>query len=202
MRLKGAYWFMNPTPSLRDVVRQRTAQAHRALEAVPLMRAIAGGFPTEGDYRDYLAGHLWLHGPLEVALMPWVPKGWQSTRLIKAQWLLGDLLAAGGADQPAHGSPVAIGSEAEALGALYVLEGGTLGLQVVRKRMQATGSGPCVASRFMLGYGDATGSNWRDFCAQLDVLPKAGWPQALTAACATFSAFHRHFASLGQRAAP
>lgn len=166
------------------------------------MREIATGSPTEDVYRDYLAGHLWLYRPLEAALMPWVPTGWGPTRLVKARWLLDDLLAVGGADQPAHDSAVAINSEAAALGVLYVLEGGTLGLQVVRKRTQASGPGPCAGSRFMLGYGESTVSNWRDFVAQLNVLPEASWPQTLNAACATFAAFHRHFTSLRQRGPP
>jgi heme oxygenase len=184
---------MTPTPSLRTLVRERTASAHEALEILPLMRTIASGVPSLPDYRRYLALQWRLHAPLEAALPQWVPESWRALRLVKAGWLLSDLQALG-ALRPAPGEAADIGSAAQALGILYVLEGGTLGLQVVAQRMRCDHPARATAFRFMTGYGSETGSNWRRFIARLEELPQAQWPRALDAACDTFAAFQRQFA--------
>ncbi len=187
------------SPSLRDAVRSQTAAAHRALEALPLMCAVSAGDPSNIDYLDYLAAQLALHAPLEAALRPWLPVRWQESRLEKSQWLRGDLRSLGASGDDIAAAPIDIASEAEALGTLYVLEGATLGLQTVRRRI---GPGRVGASRFLLGYGEATGASWREFVAHLETLPRSRWPQAQDAAAATFAAFQRRFAAPRERAAP
>lgn len=172
------------------------------------MGAVAGGSPDDRAYRDYLAGQLWLHAPLEAALGPWVPQAWRSARLVKSRWLRNDLDVLGSeagaaADAEAgteRGHPVAISSEAQAFGILYVLEGATLGLQVLHKRIGVGSLRRSAASRFMLGYGEATGANWREFVARLETLPSAVWPQVLDAATETFAAFQRRFGAWRGRA--
>lgn len=181
--------------SLRDLLRQRTAAAHDALEITPLMQVISGGAPTVGEYQDFLEGHLSMHAPLEAALLAWLPKDWCELRLVKAHWLRDDLQALGCVAPPAPAHAPDITSQAQAMGILYVLEGGTLGLQVVRKRMQTDHPACTAASRFMVGYGSETGRNWLAFLDRLERLPTQTWPQALDAACATFAAFHRQFRS-------
>lgn len=198
---------MTSALSLRSLLRQSTASAHLALEATPLMRAMSGGAPSANQYLDYLHKQLQLHAVLEVALRPWLPPEWCELRLVKAQWLRGDLLELGDMVTPgdtsdaveSHAGPgesaPRIACEAEALGTLYVLEGGTLGLQVVRKRIQAGHPGEAMASRFLVGYGIETGPLWRTFVDKLEGLPVSAWPAAVHSACATFNAFHRRFES-------
>jgi heme oxygenase len=185
---------MSTVQSLRDITRQRTAAAHAALEATPLMREIASGAPSDTDYCDYLARQWSMHAPLEAALRPWVSQPWRNVRLVKTRWLTADILAMGAAPPIAGSGCAAITSEAQALGTLYVLEGGTLGLQIVRKRLRSHGNHRDTASRFLRGYGDATAAHWREFVERLEALPSEVWPLALDAACATFAAFHRRFA--------
>jgi heme oxygenase len=196
-----------PSPaSLHQQARQGTAAAHAALEQTPLMRVMAAGAPSLADYRRYLAWQLRLQGPLELALAPWVPQAWREGRLVKAQWLrsdLSDLSDLSGLGQPAAPArpssldelpltPPPITSEAQALGTLYVLEGATLGLQVVHKRLQLDHPGR-TAVRFMTGYGSDTGASWRRFIERLDRVPEAEWPRAIEAAGATFAAFLHEF---------
>lgn len=188
--------------SLRDLLRQRTRAAHDALEATATMRAFATGSLTARQYRDYLTRQLQLHAPLEAALSRWVPAGFAELRLRKSEWLRADLQTLGGPaiDAPARVAPIT--SSAQAWGVLYVLEGGTLGLQVVRKRFQADQQAdqhaghPALqgAGRFLHGYGADTGRHWRVFVAALEALPESQWPGAVAAACATFTAFHDRFA--------
>jgi heme oxygenase len=76
---------------------------------------------------------------------------------------------------------------------LYVLEGSTLGFQVVRKRLPADHLALTVAGRFLLGYGPETGARWQSFQGELAALPRADWSAAAAAALATFAAYHQHF---------
>jgi heme oxygenase len=179
--------------TLRDLLHERTAPDHQALEATPVMRTFAGGNPSVAEYLDYLARQRRLHAPIERALAGWLPPQWIDLRLRKASWLLSDLRALGAqGDEPeAEFAPIA--TWGEALGVLYVLEGGTLGLQVVRKRLQAEHPALHAAGRFMLGYGPDTGRHWRGFVQVLEELPPAQWPAAVDAARRTFRSFHDLF---------
>jgi heme oxygenase len=157
------------------------------------MRAFATGSPTVTAYRDYLARQRQLHAPLEGALRAWLPPDWAALRLLKTQWLGSDLAALGTAPAERPVAVPAVGSWAQALGVLYVIEGGTLGLQVVGKRLAQDHPALGSAGRFMHGYGTDTGRHWRAFIAALDTLPASEWPSATRAAIATFEAFLRHF---------
>jgi heme oxygenase len=179
-------------------MQQHTAAAHAVLETAPLMRAFASPTPLVGEYPDYLARQLRLHAPLEDALRQWVPQEWVELRLMKSLWLLGDLRALGAEAEHRTTEIPTPGSEAEALGILYVLEGATLGLQVVRRRLHRDHPALHAAGRFMHGYGPQTGHHWRAFLDRLETLPDAQWPEAMDAARATFAAFQRVFLEAGR----
>lgn len=180
-------------PSLRNRVRDGTRAAHASLEATAVMRRVASGVLSTAEYRHYLSVQLSLHAPLEVALARWLPADLADLRLRKSEWLTADLRALGGAVDRAPVEPMDIRSPAEAMGVLYVLEGGTLGLQVVRKRLVAGGHAAMGAGRFLRGYGADTARHWQAFVVALDAVAPSHWPQATCAACATFSAFHTVF---------
>ncbi len=50
-----------------------------------------------------------------------------------------------------------------ALGCLYVLEGATLGGQVISRHLAKLGIGPENGGRFFNGYGARTGEMWKSF---------------------------------------
>ena len=56
---------------------------------------------------------------------------------------------------------------AEALGALYVIEGSTLGGQIILRSLQGTDF-EALATRFFNAYGPRTGAMWKEFCAALE----------------------------------
>lgn len=182
-------------PSLRDFVRQETRSAHEALETTALMLAFSNGAFSAAQYRRYLGLQLRLHAPLEAGLAAWQPTADAALRLCKSDWLRADLSALGEPPVDAIAPTPPITSQAQAMGVMYVLEGGTLGLQVVRKRLQDAHPVLHGADRFLRGYGAATGPLWRRFVVALDALPTAQWPAATSAACATFAAFHAAFAA-------
>ena len=182
------------TPSLRDTIRHRTRDAHEALEATGLMRDFAQGSISAAQYGIYLRLQQRLHATLESGLSRWFAPDIAAVRLCKSEWLTEDLLALGTLPDTAVGETRTIPSSAAAIGTMYVLEGGTLGLQVVRRRLHDAHPALQGAGRFLLGYGSDTGRRWREFVAWLDALPPAEWPAALAAAEATFLLFHAAFA--------
>jgi heme oxygenase (biliverdin-IX-beta and delta-forming) len=185
--------------SLRDRIRSRTAFAHAALEQTPLMCTFADANLSTEVYGAYLCLQWQLHSPLEASLLRWLPPACAELRLQKCDWLRNDLQAMG--MWPAASESVVtdadadagVGSWAQAMGVLYVLEGSTLGLQVVRKQLQDKHPALRDAGRFMLGYGQDTGRHWRDFLVQLETVAEVDWPLAEEAASATFDSFLEGF---------
>lgn len=83
-----------------------------------------------------------------------------------------DLLALGlGSEQIARIPPhpmVALGGRAARLGSAYVMEGSTLGGQLIARRISvALGVEGEECCRYFLGHGAATGAMWRDFRSYL-----------------------------------
>ena len=179
--------------SLRAELRLRTAAAHEALERTPLMEQLARGAASMTVYRDYLQRQLRLHAAFEPPLRGWLGSECSALRLRKSDWLRSDLQALGESPDARPVPAPALRSQAAALGMLYVLEGSTLGLQVVRRHLAPAHPAAGAAGRFLTGYGPQTGQHWRDFVALLDELPLAQWQDAIDAACATFVAFERVF---------
>jgi heme oxygenase len=84
----------------------------------------------------------------------------------------------------------------KALGCLYVLEGSTLGAQIIRKRVMAD-LGPDVPTRFFTGYGSATGRMWKGFGAALNRYcdEQGGMEEIIQAAISTFRFYRRGWLS-------
>ena len=81
--------------------------------------------------------------------------------------------------------------EAERLGALYVLEGSTMGGVQIARALRAVIDEPDGAGRrFFLGYGDRHGAMWRAFLAQLEQLAEDP-EQAERATLAAVDAFEQ-----------
>ena len=82
---------------------------------------------------------------------------------------------------------------AQAVGVMYVLEGATLGLGVVTRRLAPSHPALAGAGRYMAAYGSRTGSRWSEFQRMLATVDRAEWPSACIAANATFSMFKQAF---------
>lgn len=182
---------------LRDTLKRATAAAHLALEATPLMRAVSSGVPSREAYVAYLVGHWRVHAGLEPLLASRLPAAWTHGRLLKTSWLEADLLALG--QPPPLAPPLApppaacTGGMAQALGVMYVLEGATLGLGVVTRRLPPSHPALSGAGRFMAAYGERTGSRWSEFLRLLATVDRTEWPSACRAAHATFWRFQQVF---------
>jgi heme oxygenase len=169
---------------------------HAALERTPLMLALAADSLSIPAYCRYLLLQWRLHAPFEASIWRWLPPDWAALRLRKSEWLCQDLQSIGARPVESFTPAGGIDSWAQAMGVLYVLEGSTLGLQVVRKQLQDKHPALQHAGRFMLGYGPDTGRHWRAFLAQFESLAEAEWPLAEEAASATFDHFLEEFSSV------
>lgn len=175
----------------REHLRTATACHHARIERVINLETIA----RHGMYRQLLLRMLAFYRPMESALaqFAWGELGLNDGERRKTPLLIRDLLAMGVSRQHVASMPDAAVPEFAgppgALGCCYVLEGATLGGQIIAKRLktvlhldQANGAA------FFNGYGPATGAMWRSFCAVLNARVKdpPSCQAAAAAACATF----------------
>ncbi|MFJ4344149.1 biliverdin-producing heme oxygenase [Pseudomonas sp. NPDC089401] len=184
-----------PSPLLL-ALREGTRDCHKALEA--RLPFFSPAFDSTA-YRRLLQAYYGFHAPLEARL-----GSYQEARRAKTPALSLDLQALNLSSADIDALPLcqalpAIEDEASALGVMYVLEGSTLGGQVLKKAMaERFDFGPGNGASFFDVYGELTGSYWRSFLERLGQAPAAPAAQAATvqAAVATFACFEQW---LGQR---
>lgn len=203
LRLRG-YSFCRDNGGVDvDRLRRETRSEHEAVEALlPLM--------SPGLTRE-LYGHV-------LARMYRVLSGWESWASEHAPPRLASLIQERrrapllSADLTALGTPGAAGEEsfssaawalrfpdaqldpaafeAAFLGAMYVLEGSTLGGQYIARHVEeALGFTPGVGDAYFRGYGEQTGSMWQAFKRLLAEIPEEHTDQVIAAAKGMFAHF-------------
>lgn len=174
-----------------------TRQAHLQLEAkLGLPRCIA----SLEDYQRCLIGFYRLYAPLEASLArfpQWPELGLNLAERSRAPWLLADLRALGAiapaqlAWAPDSALP-ALPGFASALGALYVLEGSTLGARFILLHLEGIfGSKLAGANAFFAAHGERNAAMWNDLKSTVDRFGAAHPAQAeavIAGAAATFQA--------------
>lgn len=158
---------------LSTQLRDRTSGLHQEIEA--LLR-LPDSILTREQYSSWLRRFLGLYGPLEHSLARFV--GWDNHGLALRSPSQSDCLAAdlavlgidpaGVSRAPSRLLPH-LPTFAHALGALYVLEGSTLGGKVILRDIEAR-IGPQIAgaTQFFSGRGTTAGQTWQTFKAALD----------------------------------
>ena len=149
-------------------------------------------------YRSLLYRYLSVYRPFEEALLSGIALLLDATSWryhSKVTLLERDLLALGPdlrANQPMRRPTLPTLDDADsALGALYVVEGSSLGGQVIyREVKRRLGLGAPSGAAFFFGAGPQTGIAWKEFTAMME--QQISHPElAASAACAMFDAF-RH----------
>jgi heme oxygenase len=159
------------TSSIAQVVKNETACAHRDVEEVLLpalqsihslrdcadiLKAFYGFFqPTEESIRQYITP----------SILPDIEKR------RNASLITGDLLALkSSGDLPLCSSLPQIKNSSQAFGALYVLEGSTLGGRIITKMLAKNKDVaiPSAALNFFGGYKEETGKMWTAFVDALN----------------------------------
>lgn len=181
---------------LLDELRRQTRALHaRAEQAVNLPLRLQ----SLAAYQHLLGRFYGFYAPLEAQLELITAAGalgldWQPRR--KTPLLVRDLTALGNSPEAIERLPQcarlpSIQDAVAALGCLYVLEGATLGGQVIRRQVQQRlGLDAEQGCAFFSGYGDDTGNKWSEFCTVLADF-HVRWPatdqQVIAAAAETFA---------------
>ncbi|RZA00252.1 MAG: biliverdin-producing heme oxygenase [Proteobacteria bacterium] len=159
-----------PHMTLLEEIRSRTEPLHRELEAV---LDIPFQVNTPAQYTALLAEFHALYGPWEAALSQYADQfaglGIQLPARNRVPNLEKDLRQVGGEAllQSASPSAAQLNSFPEALGFLYVLEGSTLGGQVLVRLFRERLGLPSEALHFFNSHGPQVGKMWKEFCAGL-----------------------------------
>jgi heme oxygenase len=185
-------------PSLLEALRTGTALLHVALEKrLPFFCE-----RLDADwYRRLLQAYYGFYRPIEAALYACelIPEGFDQVLRVKTPTLLSDLNALGLNDDAVNALPrctllPSLDTPAACLGALYVLEGATLGGQVLRREMaRRLDLDADNGGAFLNVYGAETGRRWKDFLDYLGHLPldAPAKQRAVDAARSTFSCFEQ-----------
>jgi heme oxygenase len=175
----------------REYLRYATAHHHARIERVLNLETIV----CPAEYRQLLARMLAFYRPMELALArtAWGALELNHAERRKTPLLIRDLLAIGATRQEVAAVPEAaipdFDGHVGALGCCYVLEGATLGGQLIARHVKSVLKfGSANGAAFFNGYGRATGAMWGSFCKVLNarIQDPPSYRTAAAAACATF----------------
>jgi heme oxygenase len=169
-----------------------TATEHRAIES---MLDLTGSWLTRPAYCRLIEAWLGYQRPVErrlKAIGGWADHGLDLAARSRAPLLEMDLRALEAAER----RPCAeceklprLETRADGFGCLYVLEGSTLGGQIISRHLeQSLGITRDSGGLFFRGYGEETGLRWREFGAALTAFAadQGRHDEIVTAATATF----------------
>jgi heme oxygenase len=185
------------TPMLTEKIKACTLSTHQALEKqlVQKIRVLK----DMDDYRALLQVFYRYFGGLEALIAPFITTAelpdYQQRR--KAEHIAADLRQLG-ATLPAIAGAAElplINTTAGALGALYVMEGSTLGGQIIVKMLRKQlGAEMFFPASFFNGYGPQTAQRWAGFQTALNDYSSAERDELLIAAAnQTFQKFSEQF---------
>lgn len=184
----------NEYKTFRLRLRAETAAVHEKLEARLNAVGLTG---SREDYGWMLCCFLSLYRPLETALrrLDWVDTKLDLATRRKSHWLEVDLRMMGFDPDAVADWPhlPKLQTVDDGLGALYVVEGASLGGQVISRWLKKElGIAGDNGGRFFASYGERTGEMWRSFIDVLEVSARLT-PNATAIAQSarnTFSVFH------------
>ncbi|WP_017905508.1 biliverdin-producing heme oxygenase [Pseudomonas asplenii] len=159
-------------PPVLQELRTGTAERHIALEKRLPFFSDTLDLPV---FRRLMQAYYGFYRPLEHALHDSgvLPADFDLAPRLKAQTLYHDLHTLGLSDEAIDDLPSCqalpvIDSGAACLGVLYVLEGATLGGQILRREIaRRLGLEADSGAAFLNVYGESTGRRWRDFIEYL-----------------------------------
>jgi heme oxygenase (biliverdin-IX-beta and delta-forming) len=171
-------------------LRQETRPYHDALEANAFNRALQAGTITEEQTARFLAKLYGFVVPFEAQLRArqgWFGPEWALERRFRSPLLRQDLPAADALPLAPNLPP--LHTRAQLLGALYVLEGSTLGGQIIARQLAKNG----VSIRaYFSGHAEQTGPLWKAF---VQLLAAAATPETadeiVQSASLTFQRLHQ-----------
>lgn len=171
-------------------LRKETAESHERLER---NLDLLGPPISRGRFVTLLRGFHGFHRTWEPAMAACLADPGFTGPRQRLPLLEADLAALGAA--PGEAACAAAGglcdSPAAAMGSLYVLEGATLGGQVIARRLAGEAWLPPAGLTYFTPYGGKTSAMWQEFRARIrDIATDANRPEIVAAARATFDLLH------------
>ncbi|MFA7398972.1 MAG: biliverdin-producing heme oxygenase [Sideroxydans sp.] len=189
---------------VRTLLRHATHQHHVQLNKHRLLAGLTGAAYSLEDYQQLLLAYHHIYQLLEERIDQFVgthacPFDYAPRR--KSPWLERDIAFFGRTSLAKHHLPPPgalrlpdIGDVGQLTGVLYVIEGSTLGGQLISGRLAenhglTSSGGAC----FFSGYGEQTAAMWQDFISFSETISgdAAHCRTAIDSACQTFQSFTR-----------
>ena len=194
------------SPAL-TALRSRTQEVHKKLET----RVSLDWFgASRGNYIETLRTFLGVWEPFDLRLLEaaeMIPSELTLNERLRSHLIKDDLLKLGLSSSeideiPRVGSLVPLKSRAEALGALYVTEGSTLGGQMISKKIAEIGVLADSGASFFTGHGADTVTYWRKYCCELETLlsTEEEIEEAVAEATRTFQKVYEWFPEINKSA--
>jgi len=155
--------------AFHDVLERLRADTRPLHERVEKRIDLSRRCATKDAYRALLVQMFGVHAALETALsrLDWTAVGIDLARRRKTHHICSDLMYLDGQDigpPPSCDKVPQLRTLAEGFGCLYVVEGSTLGGQVILRHLRQTlDFGPGKGASFFASYGPEVGSMWRAF---------------------------------------
>jgi heme oxygenase len=151
------------------MLKSETSVVHeKVMEEAWAQKVLSSGY-TRDEYFELLQKYYGFYLPLETRLLTLPASVFSSTRA-KHRLLEEDLnflVSTPRTEKPFCARLPEIVDAASALGVCYVLEGATLGGQIIAKHLKLSlGLQEQAGLRFFYGYGAETGKRWREFKTQ------------------------------------
>ncbi len=167
-----------PTDSLRHILRAGTSALHHQLDSA------VGEFDSRASYADYVQKTHRFRAAIEAGL--------GSNR--EVEWNVDPVADLAANDLGDLGVPVLAGAQfsmsnltqASRLGALYVLEGSSLGARLLLRRAEALGLSADFGARHLARQA-SDHQRWRSFLGELESVPAELQDHALSAAESVFA---------------
>ncbi|WKN32328.1 biliverdin-producing heme oxygenase [Porifericola rhodea] len=177
-------------------LKEHTSLQHKQLESHPLLHQLTSDDLTLTKYSTILRKFYGFFSPLEERIATHISKEQLADleKRRKSSLLLLDLerLEQTLPTQICEDLPE-IKNTAQALGTLYVMEGSTLGGQMIARQLhKSLGLSPERGTAFFYGYGKDTGKQWKRFQAALTQFSEEEpqYQRAIYGAQNTFSKFY------------
>lgn len=185
------------------LLRQATDATHQRLHLHEGLGAVAAGTIERGDYAALLRRLLGFHRPFDAMIEVADAKFDFRIDLVgrrRAEAIERDLITLGVDARTIRATPscpdVSLPeSKAAFMGALYVVEGSTLGgVQLARALDPVLGKDSRDGRAFFSGYGKRNGAMWKEFLAELDACATCDErriPEIIEGATRTFATFEK-----------
>jgi heme oxygenase len=160
----------SPEISFLEKLRANTAKAHKNLESLPISSSLLHPTLSTVDYTAYLRLMYDIVAGLEKEILPSITSIIPQPQQLKAVQIEDDLVFTGYGKPKSFKNPFGskIMSIPKMLGIAYVVEGSTLGGRFILKNVQAAlGYDENGGATYFYGYGNKTGSTWKNFLDSL-----------------------------------